>query len=211
MFFQSDYILRMIQMMGDFFRRLLEIADEYEKTDELDRLMRRQCGLDANTAKSLSADSLIGLLPHTPRFTLSEMLYVQANAFKLDDEARAQCLYKALRLLLSVGDENLMCEMRKERLLELYRETEPLLTAEDMIRVFDFLLLADDFAGAEDVLFTALDTTLSEDHGKVFLAGIAAYGQLLTREDRELSAGGLPREEVLESLNELKRMRDIET
>lgn len=208
MYFQSDYILRMIEMMGDFFKRLLEMVDEALKEGEYDRLMRSQCGLDAKSSEQLSADSLIALLPEVPRFILSEMLYVRSRAFKLAEEEREECLYKALRLLLSAGTENLLCELRKDRLLELYNDSYAHLLSEDLVSVFRFLLLADDFAKAEDVLFDAIDTSGKESLHHVIHAGIEGFDKLQSYSDRELIAGGLSRDEVIETLAILKRIND---
>jgi len=206
LYFQSDYILRMIQMMGDFFRRLLETVSETEKADEYDRLMRRQCGLDANTAASLTAESLIELLPDTPRFVLSEMLYVRAYAFPLHDEEAEACLYKAYKLLLSVGNENLICELRKDRLLELFNRAYGLLTPQDMVEAVRFLLLADDFAKAEDILFDAIETSVDSVRGDVIASGKKLFEPLLSRSDKELKAGGLSLTEAREIVTELSAM-----
>ncbi len=207
MYFQSDYILRMIQMMGDFFRQLLENLDEAMKGQEYERFIRKQCGISGATAENLSADSLIEMLPDNPRFLLSELMYVRANAFQLDDEIRDDCLYKAFRLLLSVGKENLLCELREERLLSLYADVYEKLTAQDLADMVSFLILAQNYAKGEDILFDALASTLLEDRQMVLEKGIALYQQLnQTATDAELIQGGLPRQELLESLEELKEM-----
>lgn len=198
MYFQSDYILRMIEMMGDFFKRLLENLDEVLKEKDLDLFMRKQCGIDLKTADSLSVDSLLALLPDNPRFVLSETLFIRANAFTLDDEDRNLCLYKACRLLLSVGHENLLCELRKDRLLSLYNDIYGLLTPEDLLETFRFLMLADDMDKAEDVLFDAIETSLGDAKNALIAGGIAAYSSLDKRTDEQ--------EEILKELKHLQDM-----
>jgi hypothetical protein len=200
MYFQSDYVLRMIQMMGDFFRRLLDILDEFIKNEEYDKFIRKQCGISSETAENLSADSLIAMLPDGPRFMLSELFYVRANAFNLDDEKRADCLYKALRLLLSVGKENLLCEMRQERLLSLYDDVYENLTAEDSFAIVSFLITAEDYYKAEDVLFDALNSFSGADYAMLLEKGIAAYEKLMAES---------PNPELSETLQELKQKQDL--
>ena len=43
--FQRDYILRMIEMMGDLMRRVKELMDELARMRLLEEVCRRQCGL----------------------------------------------------------------------------------------------------------------------------------------------------------------------
>jgi len=210
MYFQSDYILRMIQMMGDFFKRLLDILDETMKKEEYERFIRKQCGLSGETADSLSADSLIDMLPDNPRLMLSELFYVRANAFELLPEERDECLYKALRLLLTVGHENLFCEMRQERLLSLYDAIYDSLTARDLAGVFSFLITAENYSKAEDVLFDALDTCAGTDANMLLACGIAAFERVNAENtDGELIRGGLPRAELAETLDELLKKREM--
>lgn len=45
MYFQRDYVLRMIEMMGEFARRLLDMAREEDARIELDQVSRRACGM----------------------------------------------------------------------------------------------------------------------------------------------------------------------
>ena len=50
MAFQRDYVLRLIERMGEFFRRLCEMADDAEKKKKLDSACRDQCGLSLDAA-----------------------------------------------------------------------------------------------------------------------------------------------------------------
>jgi len=206
LFFQSDYILRMIQMMGDFFRRLAEIVDENEKADEFDELMRKHCAVDLKTVDALSVDSLIALLPDNPRFVLSELLYLRAYAFQLHDEDRDEFLYKSFRLLLSVAHENLLCELRRDRMMDFYESINEKMSSQDLICVFQFLLLADDYDTAEDILFDAIESAPSCDLKPIVQAGIEGFQRVSTFTNRELVLGGLSVEEVTDILTELNAL-----
>lgn len=206
MYYQTDYVLRMIEMMGTFFKRLLEMVDEIEKEELFDDTLRRQCGIGLKTLDHLSAETLIEMLPDQPRFALSEMLYLRTQAFCLADEDKTDCLYKALKLLLSVTRENVFCERRKDRLLTLYQAVYDSLTASDLEAIFHFLIVADAFQQAENVLFDAIETTLGQERKQLISLGLETYTTLLSLPDAQLQAGALPRNEVMQGIEDLKRL-----
>ncbi len=78
--FQHDYILRMIEMMGDLMRRVKELMDELSQMRLMDEACRRHCGLPMGALEALSAESLVELLAPTPRLFASELLYTRAEA-----------------------------------------------------------------------------------------------------------------------------------
>lgn len=80
--FQHDYILRMIEMMGDLMRRVKELMDELSQMRLMDEACRRHCGLPMGALEALSAESLVELLAPTPRLFASELLYTRAEAFR---------------------------------------------------------------------------------------------------------------------------------
>ena len=45
MYFQRDYILRMIEMLGEFMRKILDLARDADAQAELDEVSRKACGL----------------------------------------------------------------------------------------------------------------------------------------------------------------------
>ena len=87
--FQRDYILRMIEMMGDLMRRVKELMDELARMRLLEEVCRRQCGLPLSALETLSTESLTELLSPTPRLFASELIYLRATASPaLWDEGR---------------------------------------------------------------------------------------------------------------------------
>ena len=55
--FQRDYILRMIEMMGDLMRRVKELMDELARMRLLEEACRRQCGLPLSALETLSTEA----------------------------------------------------------------------------------------------------------------------------------------------------------
>ena len=58
MYFQRDYVLRMIEMMGEFARRLLDMAREEDARIELDQVSRRACGMPLAMLKKTDVQTL---------------------------------------------------------------------------------------------------------------------------------------------------------
>lgn len=110
--FQRDYILRMIEMMGDLMRRVKELMDELAQMRLLEEACRRQCGQPLSALETLSAASLTEMLSPTPRLFASELIYLRAMASPdLWEEGRMLRL-KSLRLLLTLAEEGPLCELR---------------------------------------------------------------------------------------------------
>ena len=207
MFFQKDYILRMIEMMGDFMRRIGEMLDDLQRMRLLDDTCREHCGMDLDAAQKLSVESLIELLSPQPRLMMSEILYIQAMRTSLPEEAQEQLLYRCARLLLSLRGESLLCELRYERLQACLAAAGPLFTATDRMDAAAFFMQAEQFELGEDQLYEALDAASMEEYPKLLADGEALMEGCLAVPKGRLEAGGLPYPEILESLNTLKKRR----
>ena len=137
--FQRDYILRMIEMMGDLMRRVKELMDELAQMRLLEEACRRQCGLPLSALETLSAASLTEMLSPTPRLFASELIYLRAMASPdLWEEGRMLRL-KSLRLLLTLAEEGPLCELRAPRVQRLKVELLDLLLPEDLMACAAFL------------------------------------------------------------------------
>ena len=151
--FQRDYILRMIEMMGDLMRRVKELMDELAQMRLLEEACRRQCGLPLSALETLSAASLTEMLSPTPRLFASELLYLRAMASPdLWEEGRMLRL-KSLRLLLTLAEEGPLCELRAPRVQALKVELMDLLLPEDLMACAVFLGQGGAYADMEDALF----------------------------------------------------------
>lgn len=157
MLFQKDYILRMIEMMGDVMRRISEMIDDIQRMRLLEELCREHCGLTLAAAEGLSLESLCDMLDPAPRFALSELIYIKAQRVPGDPEAHEDALLKSLRLLLSLRDNGPLCEARAERALALEDELLPALDASDLLALAEFFSEAERYADMEDALFRALE------------------------------------------------------
>ena len=114
--FQRDYILRMIEMMGDLARRVAELMEELEYLHRLDEESRLNCGMPLKALEQLSEASLMEMLGPEPRLYASEVLYLRAMEPHLYWQQKDNLLLKSLRLLASLTEESLLCELRCPRL-----------------------------------------------------------------------------------------------
>lgn len=208
MFFQKDYVLRMIEMMGDFLRRIGEMLDDLHRIRMLDDASREHCGMDLAAARNLSLESMNELLAPQPRLMMSELLYIQAMQTSLKDEERERLLYRSARLLLSLREESLLCEMRHERLSFCLQEARELITPRDRMDAAAFFVNGDRFEKGEDQLFQALDEAALEDYPGMLNEGEALMTGCLTVPEGRLRAGGLPPDEVRESLRAIQKRRE---
>ncbi len=208
MFFQKDYILRMIEMMGDFMRRIGEMLDDMHRLRLLDDACREHCGMDINAAGKLSVESIIDLLAPQPRLMMAEILYIQAMQTSLPEEIREQLLYRCARLLLSLREESLLCELRWERLNACITEVDPLFTPRDRMDAAAFFMQSEQFGLGEDQLYQSLDEATLEEYPQLLKVGQELMESCLHLPKSSLEAGGLPYPEVLESINTLKKRRE---
>ncbi len=174
---QRDYILRMIEMMGDLMRRVGELLDELEQRKLLDGACRRHCGIPLKAVEALSAESLKELLAPTPRLFASELLYARATAFPKPLEDEEALLLKSLRLLVSLWEEGELCELRAARALEMKERLMPLLLPDDLMQCAVFFSRAGEYADMEDALFQAAELARGAER-----QAAAALGASLLRE-----------------------------
>lgn len=155
--FQRDYILRMIEMMGDLARKVAQLMEELEYLHQLDDASRLHCGLPLKALEGLSHESLIEMLGPEPRLYASEILYLRAMERTIQWDTQDQMMLKSLRLLASLTEESLLCEMRSPRLKELKSQVSHLLTAQDLFQCAVFFCAGDCYDEMEDALFQAVE------------------------------------------------------
>ena len=207
MFFQKDYVLRMIEMMGDFMRRIGEMLDDMHRLRLLDDACLQHCGMDLNAVRKLSVESTIDLLSPQPRLMVAEILYIHAMQTSLAQEEQEQLLYRSARLLISLREESLLCELRWERLLSCLADAPALFTPGDRMEAAAFFFQAEQFGAGEDQLYEALADAAPEEYAALLAQGEALMEGCLAVPKSRLASGGLPYPEVLESLATLKKRR----
>ena len=201
MAFQRDYVLRLIERMGEFFRRLCEMADDAEKRAKLDSACRDQCGLSLDATLQLNEETLSRLLPPQGLMMLSEMAYLRARLEK-DDERKSAFRLLTLRLLSSLYEEEILCAERALRLRELMDDCAPFLSPDDYMRCARFFMAGEYYAHGEDAIFLAVES--AEEPGKYIEEGIALFSRLLSLPEHALALGGLPPEDVKAAIDDLK-------
>lgn len=203
MLFQRDYILRMIEMMGDLMRRVGELLDDLERMRLLDAQCRRHCGLSMKVLEDLSEESLREMLAPTPRFIASELLYAHALTCHQPYGRADALLSKSAALLASLWTEGELCELRAERMKELKVRTLEWLTPQtlwDCACFFDQAGFPDEM---EDALFEAAERAES---GQILPFSAQEGARMLRRAayaaPETLAARRMTREELLAAADE---------
>lgn len=211
--FQRDYILRMIEMMGDLARRVAELTDQLRYLHQLDEESRLNCGLPLKALEELSFESLVDMLGPEPRLYASEILYLRAMECHMYWEERDALLHKSLRLLTSMTGESLLCELRAPRLRELKAMVMPLLTCEDLTACAAFFASGGAYNHMEDAIFQAVDQLDNEaeklDDYRQAKAELVSTGAAMLREaanatEDNLALCGMTKEELLSAACELE-------
>jgi len=202
--FQRDYILRMIQMMGDMMRRLAEKLDDQERGRMLDIACREFCGLSLETGEKLDASSLCEMLAPVPRLMMSELLYARATTVTLPLEDMQDLKLKSLRLLSSLYAEGQMCDLRANRLSELMNDVFPLLAGADLMDCARFFSEAEQFDRMEDALFQALDASQGETRETMRAEAIGLLRRAAGATEGVLAFCGMTSHELRESAYELE-------
>ncbi|MDP9383275.1 MAG: DUF6483 family protein [Chloroflexota bacterium] len=216
---RQDYILRLVRQFADVVTVILGLkqAGRYEEARQtLDGELRRLTGLSPTLVGSLSSVELIKLtsvgdvLDLDRCLVLAHYLREQADISKAlgqaDESARSYT--KALDLFLEVfvyHDDTYLRE-RLPAIEGIIAELEPYdLPAATLLRIVHLYEKTGEYGHAEDILYEMLEAGESEES---LAEGIALYERLLTRDDKSLHKGNLPREEVEEGLERLRRIRE---
>lgn len=195
MYFQRDYILRMIEMLGEFLRDVLDMARDADALHELDEVSRKASGLPLTLLKTADVPTLESLLSPEQRYLCAELLLAsaQVDARTQPDEETAPTRAQALMLLCTLQSPDYVpraCDRA-------HTVMEPMLawlSPQELLALADLFERGGAYAACEDALYASGERSL--------LA--AFYGRMLTLDDRALCAGNLPREEILESAALLK-------
>ena len=207
MFFQKDYILRMIEMMGDLMRRIMELMDDLDRMKLLEDACHRHCGISLEAAQGLTVRSLAALLPPMPRLMMSEILYIRAEGFPLPMEEQEDLRYKSLCLLASLYSEGPLCEARAQRLLELKAGLLGRLSPEVLMDCARFFCEAEAYDSMEDALFQAVERSGEAFLRREFIAqGADMLRKSATAAPQALAFAGCSREELLVSAVELEAL-----
>lgn len=202
--FQRDYILRMIEMMGDLMRRVKELMDELSQMRLLEEACRRRCGLPLSALETLTTESLTELLSPTPRLFASELLYLRATALPAPWEEGRMLRLKSLRLLLTLEEEGPLCELRAARVQALKLELADLLLPEDLMACAAFLRQGGAYADMEDALFEAAERCAPQERAACVRKGVCMLREAARAPAQDLAFGRTSAHELRLSARELE-------
>jgi tetratricopeptide (TPR) repeat protein len=208
--FRKDYLMRQIEMAAKVLAAILAKARSGQPLEALgmfDQAYQPLLGVGARLVPVLSDDQLLlmlkpGGVPDDNRWpALVRLLVTEADLYMdLDQPAEALPRYrKALLLLVELGggkpapDPGLALALAG-RLRGFH------LTVAERIDVASVYEAGGHYADAEDTLFEGLDADSADELAE---AAIAFYRRLLDKDDAELEAGNLPREEAEAGLAEV--------
>ncbi|GAB6992437.1 DUF6483 family protein [Paenibacillus pini] len=212
--FRKDYLMQMVEDMMEVVGKVFGLKQERKFTEalwEIDDLLSRSFRLNSRLLNSLSVEDIIDMFRlsggvETDKLqTVARLLQEEAAVYKemQQEEESVKRLMKSLHLYLFAHMNGADQELLKltDRIYEIreqvrgYRvpvKTERLILSYEEQR--------GQYGEAENSLYRLLDQAeLTEEEG------FGLYNRLLQFDDDALIAGGLPRNEVEEGLQELRR------
>ncbi len=194
MYFQKDYVLRMIEMMGDLLRRIRQMISEAEARETLDEVAQKGCGLPLTMLRTTDPDALRDLLSDAQRFLAAELLMIDAEVAlrTKPDEEVAPVWAQALAVYATLTEFDYAAPAA-DRAARLLNERLSVLAVPALLAAADLCERAGLFGAAEDALFAALP----EDPEAANRA-IAFYDRLDRLSDAALRAGSFSRAEIAE-------------
>lgn len=200
MYFQKDYVLRMIEMMGELMRRICAISREVDARHELDEISQKACGMPIFMLKTGDPETLVNLMAEPQRFLAAELLLIDIEISKrtqTEDELLPLKL-QILALLASLTEPDYMLPSC-DHAAKIMEETLDEMPVDTLTHIAELFERGGQYAACEDALFAAYEI----DPG-VHPSILAFYNRLDHVTDAMLVAGGLSREEVEEGRQELQ-------
>lgn len=208
----KDSLLQRFEALSQLRRTIAQHKDagDYARAQALlSDAFRRYAGSESHLLHALPAEQLIALLRTAELFDADKgllialLLYSEAEVTAAQGEDGAAGAYKALQLMLeafaTAPELAAAYQEELERLVRYLDETS--LSAPLLERLISHYLRVGRWAKADDLLY--LLTTLPHRSPETLQLAERVYRELLDLDDHLLSAGGLPREEVAESLAQL--------
>jgi tetratricopeptide (TPR) repeat protein len=212
--YQRDYILRQVEMAAQMLARILGLASQGRGDQAIglfDQAYQPLVGMSGRVVAALTEEQLLTLLtsgssPDARRVAVAmELLVVEGDlhdqAGRAADAAARYRRALGLAAYLAGHTTSLPDPALAERLAARAAALDlPSRQRMDLCRLQEAV---GRYADAEDSLFEVIDG--DPDDGAAVDQGIAFYQRLLAKEDADLEAGGLPRDEVRAALAELLR------
>jgi len=216
---RHDYVIRQILQLVKVVARIVRklVAGHVEEADEeVRRELAERTGLDLDVVGMLDPASLVEVVggrgaggsEPVRMLTTAELLGLWADICETRGEVEAATSWRVKALTLYLGVHELLAHEQldvargrlKVLLVSLHEVELPEVTRIGLVR---YHVSTGTLDRAEDLLFELLDENLG---GEALIdEAITLYSSLLKRPDAELEAGGLPRDEVLQGLDELRQ------
>lgn len=197
MIYEKDYILRLIALMGEFLRKLKEAASDVLFDAGLDLFLREHTGLSLKAIDALDAPSLIAMTTLRARLAVSMGLMTRAERGGLD---ASEWQVKALRLLVSMKDEDEVCRGLQDEVYDLLKKTADALDNRCIMDAAEFLRGAEAYDSMDSAAYFLWEGLPDKDRDAWRGEICALYAPVEALSDEALDRGGLPRQELEESL-----------
>lgn len=189
--------------------RLKEAQQPEEARAQIELALKRFTGSNLQLIHALPTEQLVALLASGGRINAEKGLFI-AEMLILEAEltpgpAKEEVSLKALTLYLEAfGEEDELIHAYGQRVAEVMDGLKRVAMPTGLKhRVFEHYAASGGYARAENLLFELVG---DEPDAALLERGRQFYLELLGRSDSALEAGGLPRDEVAESLAELERL-----
>lgn len=210
---ERDYFMRMISILTQMIARILFLKNKMEfpkALQDIQTTSKTLLGVDGSLMRQLSPEQIMQLFGSDLTVAVPKS-YVAAILFKEEAEVRslmgeedepARLYLRSLTLLLDVYEwakEPIEPDHPKAIEDVLAKLHGFVLPVELLGKLFHYRELRGQYDKAENVLYDILEV-----RPEFKTEGILFYKRLLEKKDEELSQGGLPREEVVQGMEELK-------
>jgi hypothetical protein len=210
---ERDYFMRMINILTQMIARVLFLKNSKDFPKallDIQTTSKTLLGVDGELMRQLSPDQIMllfgsDLTVAVPKSYVTAILFkeeAEIRALMGEDEEPVRLNLRSLTLLLDVYEwakEAIVPDHPKaieETIAKLHGFVLP---TELLEKLFRYRERVGQFDKAEDVLYDILETK-----PEFKTEGMLFYKRLLEKKDEELAKGGLPREEVVAGMAELK-------
>lgn len=213
-----DYIMRMIQQMARFLGQIIAKKESGlydEALGDVQTAFKQLLGLDPKAVKTLPEREILAILGLRGRIhgetclAVAQLLKQEAEVLELQQRGNEEvgALYlKSLFFFLEsfARNEALRSDTNTAEVEFILTKAQAYeLPGHTKAGLLPYFEGTGRYARAEDVLFDLVDA----DYPGIVEQGIEFYQRLLQKDDADLAAGDLPRQEVEEGLETLKTKR----
>jgi tetratricopeptide (TPR) repeat protein len=218
---KRDHLVEIIKQFKKSMERthlLVESGSYDEALENIDKTFKSIFRLNVNFFNSLSEDDILelikdsGVLDADKCIILAELLKEEGYVFekKADINNSLYILTKALNLLLQsfLINPNAELNLYYNDIDSIYTHIQDYeISNEIKEKLFEYFQQIGSYAKAEDTLYELLDTI--ENNSKIIEKGLKFYSILKHKETLDLIKGGLPLDEVLDGIENLKNLHKL--